>query len=89
MHLNRKTRDECTLDELEILDAKILPTAERWVTGYPPGSVLFKHGCQTLEYWDHLSNPAVIRKIRDAEDMEHLRKCKDENCRRCARGVVS
>lgn len=38
-------------DELGTLETKVLPTAREWVRKYPDGSVLHRHGMNTLEHW--------------------------------------
>lgn len=34
-----------------ILENRVLPGARRWISDYPPGSPLYRHAEQTLNYW--------------------------------------
>ena len=41
-------RTSLNIDQLQLLEDKVLPTARKWVRG---GGALADHGRRTLEYW--------------------------------------
>lgn len=40
--------------EREILETKVIPTAELWMNEYQLGTALHEHGKKTLEHWNRL-----------------------------------
>ena len=43
-----------TYDERQILETKVIPTAERWMQEYQAGTTLHEQGKKTLEHWGRL-----------------------------------
>jgi len=41
-------------EERELLETKVIPTAERWMREYQAGTTLYEHGKKTLEHWNRL-----------------------------------
>ena len=41
-------------EEREILETKVIPTAERWMNEYQAGTTLYEQGKKTLEHWNRL-----------------------------------